>query len=66
MALPIQEAIVGARGKAAGIFPVDLARVLLSASETDWGLIRWLNPPTPAQFVHDLHNIGESIILSAI
>ncbi|MFQ5616098.1 MAG: nucleotidyl transferase AbiEii/AbiGii toxin family protein [Anaerolineales bacterium] len=64
MGLPIHDAIVGARGKMAGIFPVDFARVLLSASEADWGLIRWINPPKSAQFVHDLHSMGEKIILS--
>lgn len=65
MGLSIHEAITGAQGKAAGIFPPDFARILLSATESDWELIRWLNPPNPAQFVSDLHQIGEKIILSA-
>ena len=65
MELPIHDAIVGARGKVSGIFSVDFARVLLSASEADWELIRWISPPKSAQFVHDLHAIGEKIILSA-
>lgn len=64
MGLSIHQAIVGAQGKAAGIFALDLARTLLSATEADWKLIRWLNPPDSAQFVADLHRIGEEIIFS--
>lgn len=64
MGLSIHEAIRSAQGKAAGIFPPDFARVLLSATKSDWELIRWLNPPDSAQFVGDLHRIGEQIILS--
>ena len=65
MGLSIHEAIIAAQGKAAGIFPPDFARVLLSTTESDWELIRWLNPPDVTQFVTDLHKIGEKIILSA-
>lgn len=65
MRLSLQDAIVGAQRKAADVFPVDLARVLLSANESDWELIRWINPPEPAEFVRALHEMGEKIILSA-
>lgn len=65
MGLSIQEAISGAQRKAAGLFPLDFARVLLSATKSDWELIRWLNAPPPVQFVNDLHQIGEQIILAA-
>jgi predicted nucleotidyltransferase component of viral defense system len=40
----IFDAIVGAQGKAAGIFPVDLARVLCSVTISDWELVQWLPP----------------------
>ncbi|NKQ36257.1 MAG: nucleotidyl transferase AbiEii/AbiGii toxin family protein [Chloroflexi bacterium] len=66
MKLSVLEAISAAQGKAAGIFPVDFARVLLSANESDWQLIRWLNPPEPTMFVRSLHEIGEEIIFSAM
>lgn len=62
MKLSINDAIVGGQGKATGIFPVDLGRVLLSATAADWEVIRWLNAPSSAQFVDDLHKIGEEII----
>ena len=64
MGLSIHEALIAAQGKAAGIFPLDLARVLLSTTKSDWSLIRWLNPPQPDQFIEDLHKIGEQIVLS--
>ena len=64
MGLPIEQAITGAQGKAAGIFPADLARVLLSASKDDYELIRWVAPPPAADdFIRDLHQLGERLIL---
>ena len=63
MNLSLNDAITGAQSKAAGIFPVDLARVLLSATQADWEVIRWINPPDPVQFVTDLHKLGEKLIL---
>lgn len=62
--LPLEPAISGAQGKAAGIFPADLARVFLSASSEDYDLNRWVSPPpTCDQFLHDLHRLGEALIL---
>jgi hypothetical protein len=61
--LSLVDALAGAQGKAAGIFPVDLARILLSATCTDWEQIRWIEAPTAEQFVADLHALGESLIL---
>jgi len=64
MGLSIEQAIGGAQGKAAGIFPADLARVLLSASPGDFDLIRWVSPaPNPSDFIRDLHQLGEQLIL---
>jgi hypothetical protein len=45
------DAIPDAQGKAAGIFPADLARVLLLANREDWDLIRSINPPDTDQFL---------------
>ena len=63
MGLSLNEAITNAQSKAAGIFPPDLARVLLSASVEDWRLIRWHNGPDAARFVADLHALGERLLL---
>ena len=63
MNLSLAGALVGARGKAAGIFPVDLARILLSATRADWEQIRWVDAPAAEQFVADLQALGESLIL---
>lgn len=63
MNLSLAEAIEGADSKAAGIFHADLARVLCSATEEDWKLIRWIEAPDPAQFVADLCTLGERLIL---
>jgi hypothetical protein len=63
MNLSLADALVGAQSKAAGIFPVDLARILLSATHSDWEQVRWVEAPTPEQFVADLRALGESLIL---
>lgn len=64
MNLSIEQAITGAQGKAAGIFPADLARVLLSTSRNDFDLIRWISSqPATDDFIHDLHQLGERLIL---
>jgi len=62
--LALNEAITGAQGKAAGIFPADLARLLCTATETDWQVIRWVEAPEPECFVADLQRLGEGLILT--
>jgi len=61
--LSLEAAITGAQGKAAGIFPADLARLLCSATRTDWQVIRWIEAPLPDQFVGELQRLGERLIL---
>ena len=63
MNLSIHQAISGAQSKAAGIFPADLSRVLLSATEDDFNVIRWIKPPSVDNFLRDLHQLGENLIL---
>jgi len=63
MGLSLEEAITGADSKAAGIFHADLARVLCSATEDDWRLIRWISPPEKETFLADLRHLGEGLIL---
>lgn len=60
--LPISEAITGAQGKAIGIFPPDLARILCSARRQDWEYIKWISPPDPDKYVEDLHHLGEGLL----
>jgi hypothetical protein len=59
----VVDAISGAQGKAAGIFPIDLARVLCSVSRSDWELVRWIEAPPPDQFIQQLNQLGQSLIL---
>ena len=61
--LPLADALEGAHGKAAGLFPVALARPLLSATESDWTLVRWIEAPPIEQFLEDLHRLGEELLL---
>jgi hypothetical protein len=61
--LSLTDAIAGAQGKAAGIFPADLARLLCTATSADWEVIRWIEAPPVEQFLADLRRLGESLIL---
>jgi hypothetical protein len=63
LGLPLAAALEGAQGKAAGIFPIDVARLLCTASRKDWELVRWIDPPEPERFLADLQQIGEGLIL---
>jgi hypothetical protein len=63
MGLSLAHALEGARGKAAGLFPADLARALLSATPSDWQLVRWIEAPPVEQFLGDLHRLGEELLL---
>jgi len=63
MKLSLEEAITGAQGKAAGIFPADLSRVLLSTSKADFDVIRWIKKPSEDEFIQDLHHLGEKLII---
>jgi hypothetical protein len=56
LGLPITDAILGAQGKAAGSFPLDLSRV--SVTWYDWALVRWDDGPTVEQYLKDLVSLG--------
>ena len=62
MGLSLSGALEGAQSKAAGIFPPDLARILCSASLSDWELVRWIDRPSPEHFLAQLQALGESLI----
>ena len=63
MGLPLGEAIRGGQGKAAGLFPVDVARALCSVTREDWEAVRWSVPPPCEKYREDLVRLGESLIL---
>jgi hypothetical protein len=62
--LSLTAAITNADSKAAGIFPVEVARVLYSASSDDWAAVKWIDAPAPARFVRDLQALAETLILN--
>jgi hypothetical protein len=62
LSLSLAKAIAGAQGKAAGVVPVDLARVLCSAPRSDWEMIRWIDAPDPDEFISQLDELGKGLI----
>ena len=56
--------ITNAGSKAAGIFPVEVARILYSASRADWAAVKWIDAPAPEWFVRDLQALAETLILN--
>lgn len=63
MGLSIHEALKGAQSKAAGLFPPDVARILMSATEQDWQMVRWISAPVVDAFLRDLRQIGNELLL---
>ena len=63
MNLSLQDAITHAESKAAGVFPADLARLLCSATTEDWEVIRWIEAPPVEQFLEQLNDLGEQLLL---
>jgi hypothetical protein len=61
--LSLQEAISGAQGKAAGVFPADLARLLCSVTKADWEAVRWVQSPQVDEYLADLIALGEKLLL---
>ena len=64
MGISLSTAITDADSKAAGIFPVEVARILYSASQDDWAAVKWIQAPAPEQFVSDLQSLAEKLILN--
>ena len=63
LGLSCEAALDGAQSKAAGLFPADVARVLLSTTTDDWQLVRWREAPESEQFIADLRALGERLLL---
>ena len=63
LGLSVARALEGAHGKAAGLFAVDLARGLLTATAADHALIRWIEPPAVEAFLAELGRVGEELLL---
>ncbi|MBP7865809.1 MAG: nucleotidyl transferase AbiEii/AbiGii toxin family protein [Acidobacteria bacterium] len=62
LGLSLSRAVSDAAGKAAGVFPPDVARRLASATEEDWKLVKWIAPPDPARFLSDLQSLAEQLL----
>lgn len=60
--LSVTRALEDAHGKAAGLFPADLARVILSATRSDWELVQWIEEPEPERYLAELRRIGEELL----
>lgn len=63
MGLTCEAALSGAQSKAAGLFPADVARALLTVTGDDWRLVRWSDAPDRDRFIADLTEIGERLLL---
>jgi len=63
LGLSLENGLVGAQSKAAGLFAPDVARVLVQSSVDDWRLVRWIDAPDPERYVEELHRLGESLLL---
>ena len=61
--LSLGTALEGAGSKAAGIFPVDVARRLCTVTVADWEVVRWDQGPTAEQFVAELMALGEQLLI---
>lgn len=64
MNLSLIKAIEDANSKAAGIFPLDIARILCSANSDDWEAIKWIKPPDKEQYIIELNKLGKSLIMN--
>ena len=63
MNLSCESALEAAQSKAAGLFPADVARALLTVTNDDWQLVRWSDVPDRGRFIADLNAIGERLLL---
>jgi hypothetical protein len=63
LGLSIHDAIEGAISKATGIYPLDLARRLCTATHKDWQQVLWIDPPDVDRYLADLNRLGEELIL---
>ncbi|MBI3957751.1 MAG: hypothetical protein HY328_03000 [Chloroflexi bacterium] len=64
LGLSLENAIEGASSKAAGIYPLDLARKLCTVTREQWAAMRWIQPPDPEQYIAELNALGEQLILA--
>jgi hypothetical protein len=66
LGLSLDDALVGAQSKAAGLFAPDVARVLVQASIDDWRLIRWIDAPDADRYVEELRRLAERLVLPGV
>jgi hypothetical protein len=64
LGLSLLAALEAAGSKAAGIFPADVARRLCTVTRDDWKLVKWIEAPDPDNFIEELVQLGEGLVLS--
>ncbi len=63
MGMSLETALEDAHSKASGIFPLDVARLLCTATAEDWRLIRWIDAPEEKVFLAELQALGERLLV---
>ncbi len=62
MGLSLSKAIKNAGSKAAGIFPLDVARILYLAERQNFSIIKWIEMPDFGTLIQDIENIADKLI----
>ena len=62
MGLSLSKAIRNADSKAAGIFPLDVARILYLAEKHDFSIIKWIEKPDFNIIIKDIKKIADKFI----
>ena len=61
--LSVETAILDASTKAGGLYHAVVAERLCAATQKDWELVMWTDPPELETYLADLAEIGEQLIL---
>lgn len=64
LGLSLKDAITNAESKAAGIFPVEIARILYSVTQDDWAVIKWIDAPDQDAFIRDIRSLADTLLLN--
>lgn len=62
MGLSLSHALKNPESKSAGIFPLDVARILYLAERQDFSIIKWIEKPDFDMLIKDIRNIADKLI----
>ena len=62
MGLSLSKAIKNAGSKAAGIFPLEVARILYIAEKQNFSIIKWIEMPNFNTLIQDIKKIADKLI----